>query len=245
MIYINLKKFITKIIQKLLKTERYNLCQCPKCGNYFQEKPRIPCSCGETKRIYSLTVEETVGCKDSGTLSISQFLSVRNINNTSFNNKITKSNFQHFLENKEILECSSEGIIYLHDEFIKGTQNADLGQGKLIDFQNIKGDNLEIFNNFIDCCINNDLYGKNKPSHGNNSSHMLYPDYWHYHCGPYTNPINNNKIDNLSQKNLNGNTSGPVIHYIKNEQQIMIVAFAIEHTNRFVDKSKIQENIDF
>lgn len=221
------------------------MCRCSKCGSYLQEEPRIACFCGETKRIFSDLVEESICFKDSGNLSISRFLSERNILNTSFYNKITNLNLNFFLKNKEIKECFSHPIIYFHDCFIEGSQNANVGLGKLIDLPNIHNENLEIFNIFIMNVFHKTLQGKNKPSHENNINHKLYPYYWHYHCGPYKNTTKNNTIENLFEENLNGDTSSPVIHYIKNEDKIIVVGFATEHTSTFQNKSKIEEFICF
>lgn len=219
--------------------------QCQSCGMYLQEKPRIPCSCGETKRIVGIIADESCVFSHSGSLTISSFLSKRNLNNTYLLNKLTNTNSANFLENKILTHCDSEAIIYFHDEFMEGNQSGNIHLGKIIDFKNLFDENLSTFNNFIQSILYKNLKGKNKPSHNNCSKHKLYPNYWHYHCGPYPNPTKNQMITNLFLENLNGDTSGPVIHYIKKQNNIIIVAFATEHTQTFQGKSKIEEKIFF
>lgn len=80
------------------------------------------------------------------------------------------------------------------------------------------------------------LRGKNRPSWIDdnlndipNTEVYQQNNIWHYHCGPYAestifNPMRDLKI------NLNGETSGPVIHYQKiTDNHILIIAFSPNH----------------
>lgn len=80
------------------------------------------------------------------------------------------------------------------------------------------------------------LRGKNKPSWQNdnlqdlpNSEFYKRKNIWHYHCGPYPESKKLNQMSPL-KINLNGETSGAVIHYQKiTENHILIIGYSPRH----------------
>jgi hypothetical protein len=81
------------------------------------------------------------------------------------------------------------------------------------------------------------LPGKNKPSWLSDDQRKLpftdsYEEgnYWHYHCGPYS---DNTKLSSMSYNlsiNLNGLTSSEIIHYQKiDDGTVFVVGFSPKH----------------
>ncbi|MFZ7173999.1 hypothetical protein ACLSYX_04095 [[Pasteurella] aerogenes] len=98
------------------------------------------------------------------------------------------------------------------------------------------------------------LRGKNKPSWQDDNLDIIpgtdkyqQNNIWHYHCGPYADTAILNLMGEL-KLNLNGETSGPVIHYQKvTDNHILILAFSPLHepfpreqdsSNPLIERSK-------
>lgn len=79
--------------------------------------------------------------------------------------------------------------------------------------------------------------GLNKPSwvrHGRElNSAKVYRDYniWHYHCGPYNEPVRaaHRMTDNLLSENNSGRQSGEVYHYAKHQEVIVVIGYSRLH----------------
>lgn len=127
----------------------------------------------------------------------------------------------------------SEIIVELSKQFKKGRLNTPFFK----DIPCMNDDELNLLFYFMKCVSNGEpLRGKNKPSWQDDDLHDIpntesyqQNNIWHYHCGPYAestifNPMRDLKI------NLNGETSGPVIHYQKiTDNHILIIAFSPNH----------------
>lgn len=127
----------------------------------------------------------------------------------------------------------SEIIIQLSNKFKKGRLNTPFFK----DIPYMNDDELALLFDFMRCVSDHILLrGKNKPSWQDdnlddipNTKSYQQNNIWHYHCGPYAestifNPMRDLKI------NLNGETSGPVIHYQKiTDNHILIIAFSPNH----------------
>jgi len=54
---------------------------------------------------------------------------------------------------------------------------------------------------------------------------------WHYHCGPYEGsyPRNHQMTDNRLSENNDGRTSGPVYHYAKQQDSVIVIGYSRIH----------------
>lgn len=197
-------------------------------------------------------VEDIITFKEQYTGTISSNLTKRNFKNCSFKYQLGHNKLSYPKTYENMLE---EPKIYIHDEFMEGNQKADLEDGKLIDLPNLI--NLPLFNTFEEflqkAYYKDNLYGVNKPSYkdkkGNITNKNLI-NYWHYHIGPYD-YISSNYVNKLEDANWDGSKSGPVLHYLFENNVIILVAFAIEHSENkkipndkgFKQKSKIIEKL--
>jgi len=84
------------------------------------------------------------------------------------------------------------------------------------------------------------LIGRNKPSWENAYGDLIknrvgykQNSLWHYHAGPYS--ISLGSENGVRNKNIDGKTSGPIIHYKwldpSYKKKLMIIAFSPEHLN--------------
>ena len=77
--------------------------------------------------------------------------------------------------------------------------------------------------------------GANKPSWMANGAFVpgteLYRDcnIWHYHCGPYKKADGTKLTDNTFNANYDGRHSGPVYHYAKQGDTIIVLGFSRMH----------------
>lgn len=208
--------------------------ECANCGieiklNYDVDNNLIPCICGSVKISYGMRVDQKIYSSNNLSGSVIHLLTKRNSFNCQYKYRLGKYNF--LVKYDDVISLSSEDvpILYLHEDFVNGTQNANLEDGKLIDFKNMNIDQLSLLHVFLeDLFFERVLYGTNKPSYEKDGF-----NYWHYHVGPYE-TSHLGYINNLNDENLNGKKSGPVIHYeklIKAEKIIyIIIGFAIQHS---------------
>lgn len=105
------------------------------------------------------------------------------------------------------------------------------------DIQEMSDDELKLIFDFMkDVEQGKSLRGKNKPSWQDdnlddiiNTQTYQQNNIWHYHCGPYPQSSKYNAMSGL-KLNLNGETSGAVIHYQKiTDDHIIIIAFSPKH----------------
>lgn len=105
------------------------------------------------------------------------------------------------------------------------------------DIQKMNDDELALIHQFMqDVSNRKPLRGKNKPSwqYDNlnsipNTEFYEQHNIWHYHCGPYADTARFNWMTEL-KLNLNGETSGAVIHYQKvTDHFILILAYSPKH----------------
>ncbi|MFQ1047124.1 hypothetical protein ACIRXL_12055 [Avibacterium paragallinarum] len=123
--------------------------------------------------------------------------------------------------------------VELSQQFIKGRLNTPFFK----DVPAMSEDELKCLFLFMqDIQQGKRLRGKNKPSwlddNLNEIPHTeIYQqnNIWHYHCGPYQ-PSNKYHPMSALKINLEGETSGPVIHYQKvTEEHIVIIAYSPNH----------------
>lgn len=124
--------------------------------------------------------------------------------------------------------------IELHSAFQKG----QLNDHQFTDLPNFSEDQVKLLTTFMGKVVNEEpLLGKNKPS-WLNDDHEKIPDtdayedgnYWHYHCGPYTENKHVNRMTFNLNFNADGLTSDAVIHYQKEaDGTVLIVGFSKTH----------------
>lgn len=211
--------------------------------------------------VYEIKVEETIKLGESVKGTIASFLSQRSRLNSQCLYRIGKNNYKERYNEFPSLSSDDEPIIFLHEDFVHGNQNADLDKGQLIDYPNMQPNHIDLLQDFFEKIFNKQqLEGTNKPSDVKkdgtpyNDKSYLLSGYYHYHCGPYK--VNSgNYINNLSENNWDGSKSGPAIHYLKyqenGETKYIVVAFVISHGQErgkpkdadFTDKNKIMNTL--
>ena len=122
-------------------------------------------------------------------------------------------------------------------ELSKQFQEGRLNTPFFKDIQAMSDDELQLIFDFMQSIEQGKrLSGKNKPSWLDdnlndipNTEVYKQNEIWHYHCGPYNKGSRYSPMSGLKM-NLNGETSGPVIHYQKiSDEHIVIIAFSPQH----------------
>ena len=118
-------------------------------------------------------------------------------------------------------------------ELSKQFQEGRLNTPFFKDIQAMSDEELQLIFDFMQSIEQGKrLSGKNKPSWLDdnlndipNTEVYKQNEIWHYHCGPYNKGSKYNPMSGLKM-NLDGETSGPVIHYQKiSDEHIVIIAF--------------------
>ncbi|WP_032092070.1 hypothetical protein [Necropsobacter rosorum] len=106
------------------------------------------------------------------------------------------------------------------------------------DIQVMTDDELKLIFDFMQAVEQGKpLRGKNKPSWiDDNLNKIIHTELyqenniWHYHCGPYNATSTKYHAVSRLKLNLEGETSGPIIHYQKiSDDHILIIAFSPKH----------------
>lgn len=123
---------------------------------------------------------------------------------------------------------------YPHPSFRNGTSNGP----NLVDLNYMTQDEqIQLALWMRDVGAGMEHEGRNKPSWLFKSLELaaakVYKqnNIWHYHCGPYDGayPHNHQMTDNWLSENNSGRTSGPVYHYAKQQDAIIVIGYSRVH----------------
>jgi len=106
------------------------------------------------------------------------------------------------------------------------------------DFRYLSADQKKALAVFVEAASNGKaLPGKNKESWLDDTLREIpdtaqykHANYWHYHSGPSFGTSTSYSLTHNLDRNLFGLTSSEVIHYIKGNDEIVIVGFSPNHT---------------
>lgn len=124
--------------------------------------------------------------------------------------------------------------VELHVAFQDGTLNSC----EFKDLKNLNTDEIRLLTTFITKVTKEEsLVGKNKPSWLNDQGEKIEDtdayeegNYWHYHCGPYSDSSCLQVMTFNLNFNPKGMTSNAVIHYQKEKDgKVVIVGFSPTH----------------
>ncbi len=123
--------------------------------------------------------------------------------------------------------------VSLDNDFLSGDSNDVFFK----DFKYLSVDQKKALAVFIEAASNGKpLPGKNKESWLDDSLREIsdtteykHANYWHYHSGPSFGSATSYSLTHNLDRNLFGLTSAEIIHYIKDQLDILIVGFSPTH----------------